>query len=235
MLKSAPQKRQRTFELSAALLSLLFVLYQLPAANAQADSGTAALKGRYFLIVWAYQGPDDDLVHAHTFTSFYRGDDLTKHVVQPTTISWLPADGSVQLLGTERGHNFSLDETLRMACESRRQVKAWGPYEIRTELFESAMRRVRTLESGRVQYSMINALPKSMNCINAAGDITPTLLDTGILWGIAASAEVVRHLSPYFVGDGSTPLKGLTAISTAKACPGQAGQIISSANDISIP
>jgi hypothetical protein len=183
-------------------------------------------------------GPSSIPAHfcnAHTFASFYRGDDLAIGVVRPATISWLPATGAVQLFGAERGYNFSLGQTLRMACRSRRKVKAWGPYEVKAELFRSALRRIQVLESGQIRYSMINALPRSMNCITAAGDITPVPLDTGILWGDAATAEVVRHLSPYFVGEGSTTLKGLAAISTAKACPGQAGQVASSANKVSIP
>jgi hypothetical protein len=218
-----------------ASVLLLLASAQSFTASAQSASDQPTLKRHYFLIVWAYQGPDDDLVHAHTFASFYRGDDLAIGVVRPATISWLPATGAVQLFGAERGYNFSLGQTLRMACQSRRKVKAWGPYEVKAELFRSAMRRIQVLESGQIRYSMINALPRSMNCITAAGDITPVPLDTGILWGDAATAEVVRHLSPYFVGEGSTTLKGLAAISTAKACPGQAGQVASSANKVSIP
>jgi hypothetical protein len=89
------------------------------------------------------------------------------------------------------------------------------------------MNRLQLLRSGRIQYSMMN-LAGTMNCITAAGDITPVPLDTGILWGVAASAEVVRHLSPYVEGDGST-VKGLVGI--AKGCPGQSGPIASTTDD----
>jgi hypothetical protein len=195
------------------------------AMTAQSANSEVALRSHYFLVVWAYQGRDDDLVHAHTFTSFYKGDDLAKGVVHPLTLSWLPASGVVQLFGVEKGRNFSLAQTMGMACRAGRDVKSWGPYEIRPELYHRAMKRLQLLQSGRVKYAMTNGSPHSMNCIRAAGDITPEPLDTGILWGNAASAQVVRHLSPYFVGDG-TPIKGLAAI--ARGCARHGGEFASS-------
>ena len=78
-------------------------------------------------------------------------------------------------------------------------MKSWGPFEVRPELYRSAISRLKLLESGRIRYAMLGG-PDAMNCIAAAGDLTPQRLDTGILWGVAASAAVVRHLSPYVVG-----------------------------------
>ncbi len=219
-------------------VGLLFVLLSVGPAFAtekKAAVSPGALVGHYFMIVWAYQGPDDDLVHAHTFASFYRGDDLANGTVRPETISWLPAAGAVHLFGSERGRNFSLDDTLRRACGAGRKVTSWGPYEIKPELFRRAMARVQKLQSGQIRYSMITSLPHSMNCITAAGDITPHPLNTGLLWGVAASAEVVRHLSPYFVEKESlASLNGLIAASTSPACQGQASQIVSTTT-VSIP
>jgi hypothetical protein len=56
-----------------------------------------------------------------------------------------------------------------------------------------------------------------MNCIDAVGDITGTPLDTGILWGFAASSAVVQHLSPYFKNSGSVA-KGIAAIAVRAKC-----------------
>ena len=182
------------------------------------------LTGRFFMIVWSFQGPDDDLVHAHTFVSFYSGNDLQKGIVHPETISWLPATGTVQPFGAEEGRNFSLDETLRMACHARRQVRSWGPYEVRAELVERAKKRLALLQSGRVRYSMINSPPQSMNCITAAGDLTPAPLNSGILWGAAASAKVVKHLSAYIVRK-EPALKDLITRSQSDACPGHSTEL----------
>lgn len=203
--------------LKSIVLSLFFLVLGMIPQAALCAEGQGSVKGQYFLVVWASQGRDGDVLHSHTFASFYRGDDLARGVVHPVTISWLPTDGVVHPFSLEKGHNFSLDETLRMACRSNWKVVSWGPYKIRPELYRSAMRRVRELRSGHVRYSMMNAFSGSMNCIIAAGDITPVPLDTGILWGVAASAAVVQHLSPYFLKDGGAP-KSLAEMTTATPC-----------------
>ena len=190
--------------MKGCVLSLLLIACAWGnATHAQADvQVSASLNGRYFLVVWGYQGQDNDVVEAHTFASFYSGDDLARGHVKPATISWLPSTGVVRLFGAERGRNFSLAQTMGMACRAGREVKSWGPYEIRPELYRRALRRIRLLNSGRIAYSMIDILPGTMNCIDAAGDITRTPLDTGMSWGFAATIEVVRHLSPYFMNNG---------------------------------
>ena len=81
-------------------------------------------------------------------------------------------------------------------------MKSWGPYEIRAELYQSALRRIQLLRSGRIAYSMMGNDRGAMNCIDAAGNLTRTPLDTGIMWGFEATSEVVRHLSPYFKNSG---------------------------------
>lgn len=213
---SVPTKKK----LATLVCAAIFLLTQLVPASAV----DANLTGRFFMIVWSFQGPDDDLVHAHTFVSFYRGDDLEKGIVRPETISWLPATGKVQPFGAEEGRNFSLDETLRMACRARRQVRSWGPYEIRAELFERAQKRLALLQSGHIRYSMISTPPQSMNCIAAAGDLTPAPLNSGILWGAAASAKVAEHLSPYIVRK-EYGLKDLITSAQSDACPGRGTEL----------
>lgn len=178
---------------------------------------STVLQGRYFLIVWGFQGQDNDVVEAHTFASFYSGDELARGNASPATISWLPTSGIVNLFGSEKGRNFSLTQTLEMACRTGREVKRWGPYEIRAELYQRALRRIKLLNSGRIAYSMIDILPGTMNCIDAAGDITRKPLDTGLSWGFMASAEVVRHLSPYFK-NGRRVVKDLPLMPISKRC-----------------
>lgn len=202
-----------------AYLLFLVALASIQNSSAHATGNRLALSGHYFLVVWGYQGPDNDVVDSHTFASFYNGDDLARGVAKPVTISWLPATGVVQPFVSEKGRNFSLRQTLAMACRSGRIVKSWGPYEIRPALYRMALRRIQLLKSERIQYSMIDIVPGTLNCIDAAGDITPTPIDTGISWGFVASGEVVRHLSPYFVGGGTT-VKALADTLVPKVCSG---------------
>ncbi|HVX36794.1 MAG TPA: hypothetical protein VHC71_11310 [Hyphomicrobium sp.] len=199
------------------LLILLAGLSSTVPSSAEQVSSRSTLTGRYFLVVWGLQGPDNDVVDSHTFVSFYRGDELDKGIVKPATISWLPATGVVQLFGSEKGRNFTLAQTLRMACQSGRQLKSWGPYEIEPALFQRALRRIRHLQSGHIQYSMIDTDPGTMNCIDAAGDLTPIPFDSGIAWGFVASDAVVQHLSPYFKQSRTTDLP-LKRLLTRNAC-----------------
>lgn len=203
----------------SALSWLVMCLAFLAGTDVRADGGRSSEPhARYFMVVWGYQSQDNDVVKAHTFTSFYSGDDLANGNVNPPTISWLPSTGVVSPFGIERGRNFSLAQTLSMACRAGREVRSWGPYEIRPELYRSALRRIALLRSGRIAYSMIDTERGALNCIDAAGDITRRQLDTGLLWGFAASAEVVRHLSPYFMNNGKV-VRGFPRIPIGKSCP----------------
>jgi hypothetical protein len=197
------------------VLFFLLLTFTASATRAQASVGQQAdLRGRYFLVVWGYQGQTNDVVEAHTFVSVYRGDDLSVGNVNPSTISWLPATGVVRLFGWEKGRNFSLAQTLGIACRAHREVKSWGPFEINRELYRRALRRIRLLNSGQIAYSMIDILPGTMNCIAAAGDLTRAPLEAGAEWGFLASIDVVRHLSPYFKNNGRV----VKAISVWREC-----------------
>jgi len=202
------------------LVSVLIVLAVLPVgvpSRAEQVISRSAFIGRYFLVVWDYQSPDDDVVQSHTFASFYRGDEIANGIIKPATISWLPATGVVQPFGSENGHNFTLSQTLKMACRLGRTVKSWGPYEIEPALYRRALKRVRLLNLGRIQYSMLETTAGSMNCIDAAGNITPAPLDSGLAWGFLASEAIVQHLSPYFIPDKMTE-QALKRTLTRNAC-----------------
>jgi hypothetical protein len=167
-----------------------------------AHSGLPSLQNRYFLFVWGYQGAGNLPRDSHTFLSVYRGDDLARGRVAPATISWFPADRGLRLVGVERGHNFSLPQTLAMACQDRKHVAAWGPYEIPAALYQRVLARMKLLESGRIDFSALSLRAGSMNCIEAAGDITNKPFHPLISWGHQASRAVVRHLSPFFKDGG---------------------------------
>jgi hypothetical protein len=186
------------------VLSLLvFVGAGFDPVLAQADKEEReALRGRYFIVVWAYQGAGNLPRDSHTFATFYDGEDLAGGHVTPATISWLPATGVVHPLGVERGRNFSLAQTLALACQSGKHVASWGPYEITFRLYRRALARIQLLRSRKVAYGGLSLRPGTMNCIEAAGDITDTPFHWGISWGFAASEAVVRHLSPFFKNRG---------------------------------
>jgi hypothetical protein len=156
-----------------------------------------SLRNHYFVVVWGYEGNGNLPRESHTFVAFYNGEDFADGRVKPATISWLPTDGDISLIGAEKGRNFSLGETLAMACRANRRIARWGPYEVSLDLYRRAIARIKVLGSGRVAYSALG-LAGSMNCIEAAGDITAVPFHPGISWGFRASETVVRHFAPFF-------------------------------------
>jgi hypothetical protein len=187
------------------LILSLFVFVSAGLAPALArteNTEREAMRGRYFMVVWSYQGEGNLPRESHTFATFYYGDHLANGHVRPATISWLPATGVVHPLRAERGRNFSLAQTRAMACHAGKQVASWGPYEITFGLYRRALARIQLLESGKVAYSELSLRPNSMNCVEAAGEITNTPFHPGMSWGFAGGKAVVRHLNPFFKNRG---------------------------------
>jgi hypothetical protein len=177
---------------------IVYWLVAISAVVVAFSAHSSSLQNRYFLVVWGYQGAGNPPRESHTFLTIYRGDDLAEGQVAPATISWFPADGGVNLVGVERGRNFSLRQTLAIACQGRKQVATWGPYEIPPALYQRVLARINLLESGRINYSALSLRRGSMNCIEAAGDITNKPFHPLMSWGHQASEAIVRHLSPFF-------------------------------------
>jgi hypothetical protein len=198
---------------------LLIVSVLLTPNFAAAALKAEDLRGRYFMVVWAYQGHAP--IDSHSFASFYNGDDLAEGKVAPATISWLSATGVVHPLQSESGRNFSLTETLAMACQGGKRVASWGPYEIKPELYQRALARIELLRSGKVAYSGIGTRPGAMNCIQAAGDIAHIPFRPGSSWGIAASEAIVRHLRRFF-NNGGQPNDAVAQSVMLNGCQGVA-------------
>ncbi|MDJ0514160.1 MAG: hypothetical protein QNJ62_12030 [Methyloceanibacter sp.] len=162
-----------------------------------ASPDRSPLRDRYFLVVWSYEGPAKLPHESHTFITVYDGNDLALGRVKPDTISWLPEDGDVRLLGSCQGRNFSLAQTLVIACQSGKRIKSLGPFEISADLYGRVLARIQYLESGNVKYSCSNLGRSAMNCVQAAGDLTDTRFRPGPVWGFVAGRAIVRHLKPF--------------------------------------
>lgn len=179
----------------------LFVVVALFASHRSFADHSQSLRGRYFAVIFGYQGTPNRAVDSHTFAAFLTGEDLERgDVYDPATISWLPRTGVVRPLRKEPGRNFSLSETIDIARRNRYEVRAFGPYEITADLYRRALRQIRFLESGAVEYKMIPGplAGNAINCIMAVSQIGGSL-KTGAEWGFDASALVTQHLSPWMI------------------------------------
>ncbi len=127
--------------------------------------------------------------------------------LESVTISWLPADGAVQLrrLLPEPGRNWGLDETIREVQSEDERASYWGPYEIEKQLYCRALAQRAHLESGEVKYKAVDtAFPSERvsNCIHAVGDISGEDARVRVIspsWGDTASYFVLLQLRPWII------------------------------------
>ncbi len=69
------------------------------------------------------------------------------------------------------GRNFRLDETLKLAVNVKNAVGMWGPYEIKKEGFDLAVKRKQLLDGGTIRYRAEDRLDRkdrvAINCFHA--------------------------------------------------------------------
>ena len=169
-----------------------------------------SLHGRYFVVVWGYQGAGNAPKDSHTFAVFYRGDDLAAGNGHAATISWLPAKLVVRNGVVERGRNLSLGETLALARRRHYEVASYGPYEISRQTYAHALARIHLLNSGKIAYTMINGPANAMNCTAAAGSVDGPF-SAGLSYGFSGSAAVANHLALNGQVDGDAKARLRTA------------------------
>ena len=135
------------------------------------------------------------------------------------TISWLPRDfdtnphlcvfdgvGSRVVPKRNKcpisvGRNFKLDETLKLAVNVKNGVGMWGPYEIKKEAFDLAVKRKELLDGGTIRYRADDRLYRkdrvAINCFHAMAGLEELYPNGGFLgtgfkmWGINGTARVL--------------------------------------------
>lgn len=135
------------------------------------------------------------------------------------TVSWLPYDFDVnpdlcvfQGFGARlfpnmnkcpvsKGHDFRLDQTIKMGVAVKNAFCMWGPYEIKKEGFDLGVKRLQLLESGKIKYRAddrgYRARGEAINCFHAMAGLDQLypnggLFGTGFLmWGVKGTARVL--------------------------------------------
>jgi hypothetical protein len=160
----------------------------------------------YYLCVFAFDSVPRRAQYSHTFATFIEssGGSIEAH-----TVSWLPKNKRIEIARTqsEPGVNLDLHQTLHFAQGLSARVYEWGPYRVRPELYERSLRQIERLNSGRIQYKVLDGAWRpdaASNCVHAVSDIDA---DDGYLtvdgaYGVAASACVVEHLSRWMIQPG---------------------------------
>jgi hypothetical protein len=188
---------------TAALLTALF-------------AGSAPAAESYYMLVFGSQLPTLNRPnHTHSFAAFVRATGPgcgPQCVAGCYTISWMPRTLEIRThrLLPECGVNLDLHATLRWALHDCQRVSVWGPYQIRKELFDQALRQVARLQSGEVRYKAVDTghpTRRVSNCFHALSDLAveaPRLRVGTPGWGESASYFVALTLSPWILDPGQT-------------------------------
>ena len=135
------------------------------------------------------------------------------------TISWLPHDfmsnphlcvfdgvGSRLIPANNKcpvspGRNFSLEETIKLAVDTKNAVAMWGPYEIKKAAFDLAVNRKRLLDGGTIKYRADDRLYRkdkvAISCFHAMAGLDELFPNGGLfgtgfkMWGFNGTARVL--------------------------------------------
>jgi hypothetical protein len=135
------------------------------------------------------------------------------------TISWLPSDfltnpnlcvfdgplsrtiPANNKCPISPGKNFTLAETIKLAVDQKNAVAMWGPYEIKQEAFDLAVKRKKLLDGGTIKYRADDRLYQkdkvAISCFHAMQGLDELFpkggfLGTGLkMWGFNGTARVL--------------------------------------------
>jgi hypothetical protein len=178
-----------------------WALVGLFAVAAQARAGDL-----HYMMVFSAQGAWNVPSRSHTFAVFARLVTCGPCRLEYHTLSWMPADMEVRAgrLLPQAGRNLDVATTVAWAARQGDRVSMWGPFRIRPELYELALRRIAELERGQVAYKAMDwgyRPDLAVDCIRAVSgiDMSRGLLMTDIAHGDRASYLVLMHLRPWII------------------------------------
>ena len=161
--------------MNAALMAALLTA-------APAESPAAPPATRYYFILFGGQSIPFKPRTAHTFATFVKATPAPggEVLVEPVTISWLPAEGPVHpwRVRSVEGRNYSLEETFAAAARDNARISMWGPFEIDAARYELAVQQARTLEGGAVRFRSLDSLGRNrsiQHCVHAVTFADPDL------------------------------------------------------------
>ncbi len=170
-------------------------------------SSTVKADDKYYMMIFAAQAEPNIAAQSHTFGLFAKvSGTQADPKIETTTISWLPASLQIEPLRREpvEGKNLSIADTLQWAATNNSKVSMWGPFRIKKGFYDMAVARAERLNSGKIQYVMIDGKQRgngATNCIHALSDLDKTQpeLNTGTARGDEASKMVLSFFDPYII------------------------------------
>lgn len=181
-------------------LPIMMLHLLTPASTRAADT--------YYMAVFSSQTEPNLPRYSHTFAAFVHvaAGGVTPCRVECVTISWLPQSLVLHpwRLQPEPGVNLGLEATIRWACSNNARISVWGPFQIKSELYQRAVSRALFLGSGAIAYKVIDYRfepCRAVDCIHALSgvDMDRGILRSGTAHGDSASYLDLVHLSGWIV------------------------------------
>jgi len=166
---------------------------------------------RHYMAIFGSQTEPNLPRNSHTYAVFMRVTDNgsseeKKPQVESFCISWMPRTLNIVTLRRfpEVGINLTLEDTNRWARSIGANIRMWGPYPVRKELYQMAQQQHARLVQSAMLYVCLDGAFRgaiASNCIHAVSDldVTQPPLQTGTLRGQGASAAVVQHFQRYIL------------------------------------
>ncbi len=134
----------------------------------------------YYSMIFGSDSSPKRLRYSHTWAVFIKatgeGTDPNGYAIEYRTISWMPQRGEVRVLNPvpEPGVNLDLYQTLATEYSHGDTVTMWGPFVMREEMYERALRVASVLESGEARYRAISGMDLlTADCIHAVAAVDP--------------------------------------------------------------
>jgi hypothetical protein len=154
----------------------------LAALAAALLAAPAEPESRYYFVLFGGQSIPFRPRTAHTWATYVKATPAAGGAVllEPVTISWLPAEGPVQPLRLRSvpGKNHALDETFAVMAGNGARVSVWGPFETDATRYALAARQAAALESGAVRFRSFDSLGRDrsvVHCVHALTFADPNL------------------------------------------------------------
>ena len=129
----------RIFHPLAGLLSLVLV------------SSPPPTEAKYYVVIFTAQADSVELQLSHTFATFVKTTEEEPDRPEVHTTTWLPENLEIVIWRRfpEAGKNLDLTTTLKWAKSVGAQVMYWGPYEIKKETYEMALKQEDNWTGGK--------------------------------------------------------------------------------------
>jgi hypothetical protein len=135
---------------------------------------------RYYILVFGSQSQPLRPKYTHSWATAVRVVDQGPNqspVVEPSTISWMPATLDIHPLRfrVEKGVDLNLCTTIREMQKNDERISMWGPYEIRRGLYRKLVMQKDFMDGGTTGYQCIDSVGEASrgcgcDCIHAITD-----------------------------------------------------------------